>query len=190
MNADSVITEHEGLAIYLPEPIHDGGAQTLRLHLETVMYTASNTVQAEVFSRSGQILPQQVEGGDASDALGTDQLRMVSIGRALDEVLGAIEVQPTAFTPQGDGINDRVTIQYNLFRLLAPAEVELEIYALDGRSMWRQTLGAQLNGRHQAVWNGRDADDQLVAPGIYVVQVRAQTDQGQWAQERSLAVVY
>ena len=190
VSADSVITEPEGLAIYLPEPIHDGGAQTLRLHLETVMYTASNTVQAEVFSRSGQILPQQVEGGDASDALGTDQLRMVAIGRALDEVLGAIEVQPTAFTPQGDGINDHVTIQYNLFRLLAPAEVELEIYALDGRSTWRQALGVQLNGRHRAMWNGRDEEDRLVAPGIYVVQVRAQTDQGQWAQERSFAVVY
>ena len=70
------------------------------------------------------------------------------------------------------------------------AEVELEIYALDEHSMWRQALGAQLNGRHQAMWNGRDEEDQLVAPGIYVVQVRAQTDQGQWAQERSFAVVY
>ncbi|MYC71567.1 MAG: hypothetical protein F4X17_12745 [Gemmatimonadetes bacterium] len=190
VNADSVIAEPEGLAIYLPEPIRDGGAQTLRLHLETVMYTASGTVQAEVFARAEQSLPQQVEEGDASDALGTNQLRMVAIGGALDEVLGAIEVQPTAFTPQGDGINDHVTIQYNLFRLLTPAEVELEIYALDGRSTWRQTLGVQLNGRHQVMWNGRDEDDQLVAPGIYVVQVRAQTDQGQWAQEHSLAVVY
>ena len=41
-SADSAIAEPEGLAIYLPEPIRD--AQTLRLHLETVMYTASNTV--------------------------------------------------------------------------------------------------------------------------------------------------
>ena len=188
--ADSVVSEPEGLAIYLPEPIRDGGAQTLRLYLETIMYTASGTVQAEVFTRAGQSLPQQVEGGDASDALGTDQLRMVASGRALDEVLGAIEVRPTAFTPQGDGINDHVTIQYALFRLLAAAEVELEIYALDGRSTWRQTLGAQLNGRHQAMWNGRDKQEQLVAPGIYVVQVRAQTDQGQWTQERSFAVVY
>ena len=189
VTADSVVSKPEGLAIYLPEPIRDGGVQTLRLYLETVMYTASGTVQAEVFTRAGQSLPQQVEGGDASDALGTDQLRMVAMGRALDEVLGAIEVRPTTFTPQGDGINDHVTIQYALFRLLA-AEVELEIYALDGRSTWRQTLGAQLNGRHRAMWNGRDAKDQLVAPGIYVVQVRAQTDQGQWTQERSFAVVY
>ena len=154
------------------------------------MYTASGTVQAEVFARSEQSLPQQVEGGDASDALGTNQLRMVASGQSLDEVLGAIEVQPTAFTPQGDGINDHVTIQYNLFRLLTPAEVELEIYALDGRSTWRQALGVQLNGRHQVMWNGRDTKDQLVAPGIYVVQVRAKTDHGQWTQERSLAVVY
>ena len=188
--ADSVIAEPEGLAIYLPEPIRDGGAQTLRLHLETVLYTASGTVQAEVFTRDGKSLPQQVEGGNASDALGTNQLRLVAIGGALNEVLGAIEVRPTAFTPQGDGINDHVAIHYNLFRLLTPAEIELEIYALDGRSTWRQTLGAQRNGRHQAIWNGRDEENQLVAPGIYIVQVRAQTDQGQWTQERSLAVVY
>ena len=114
---------------------------------------------------------------------------MVASGGALDEVLGAIEVQPTR-SPRRATASDHVTIQYNLFRLLAPAEVELEIFALDGRSTWRQALGVQLNGHHRAMWNGRDAEDQLVAPGIYVVQVRAQTDQGQWAQERSLAVVY
>jgi len=189
-NADSVVAEPEGLAIYLPEPIRDGGVQTLRLRLETVLYTASDAVQAEVFARTGQSLPQQVEGGDASDALGTNQLRMVASGRALDAVLGAIQVQPTAFTPQGDGINDHVVIQYTLFRLLAAAEVELAIYALNGRSAWRQTLGAQFSGRYQVLWNGRDAKEQLVAPGIYVVQVRAKTDQEQWAQQRSLAVVY
>ncbi len=188
--ADSVVSEPEGLAIYLPEPIRDGGAQTLRLRLETSLYTASGAVQAEVFVRSGQSLPQQVEGGDASDALGTDQLRLVASGRALAGVLGNVEVQPTAFTPQGDGINDHVTIEYTLFRLLATAEVELEIYALDGRSAWRQALGAQRSGRHRALWNGRDEKEQLVAPGLYVVQVRAQTDHGQWARERSLAVVY
>lgn len=188
--ADSVVSEPDGLAIYLPEPIRAGAAQTLRLRLATSLYTASGAVQAEVFARSGQHLPQQVEGGDASDALGTDQLRLVASGRALDGVLGNVAVRPTAFTPQGDGINDHVTIEYTLFRLLAAAEVELEIYALDGRSAWRQALGAQLSGRHQATWNGRDEKEQLVAPGLYVVQVRAQTDYGQWARERSLAVVY
>ncbi len=188
--ADSVVAEPAGLAIYLPEPIGDQGVQTLRLHLETILYTAAGAVQAEVFVRSGQSLPQQVEGGDASTALGTDQLRMVATGPALDEVLGDVAVQPTAFTPQGDGINDHVAIEYTLFRLLAAAEVELEIYALNGRSAWRQALGAQLSGRHQARWNGRDEKAQLVAPGIYIVQVRAKTAHGHWAQERSLAVVY
>ena len=188
--ADSVVSEPDGLVIYLPEPIRAGAAQTLRLRLATSLYTASGAVQAEVFARSGQHLPQQVEGGDASDALGTDQLRLVASGRALEGVLGNVAVRPTAFTPQGDGINDHVTIEYTLFRLLAAAEVELEIYALDGRSAWRQALGAQLSGRHRATWNGRDEKEQLVAPGLYVVQVRAQTDYGQWARERSLAVVY
>ena len=188
--ADSVVSEPDGLAIYLPEPIRAGAAQTLRLRLATSLYTASGAVQAEVFARSGQSLPQQVEGGDASDALGTEQLRLVASGRALEEVLGNVAVRPTAFTPQGDGINDYVTVEYTLFRLLAVAEVELEIYALDGRSAWRQALGAQLSGRHRATWNGRDEKEQLVAPGLYVVQVRAQTDYGQWARERSLAVVY
>ena len=188
--ADSVVAEPAGLAIYLPEPIRSGGAQMLRLRLETILYTASGTVQAEVFARSEQSLPQQVEGGDASDALGTNQLRMVASGQALDGVLEDVQVQPTAFTPQRDGINDHVAIQYTLFRLLAPAEVELAIYALDGRLAWRQALGAQASGRHRAIWNGRDEQEQLVAPGIDVVQVRAKTDQGQWAQQRSLAVVY
>jgi len=131
-----------------------------------------------------------VEAGDASEELGTDQLRVVATGPSLGLVLADVEVHPAVFTPQGDGINDQVAINYTLFRLLAATEVEVEIFTLSGRPVWRQALGTRQAGRHQVVWDGRDDRGQLVAPGIYLVRMRVETDQGPFAQVRNLAVVY
>ena len=64
------------------------------------------------FNRAASDLPQTVEGGDASAELGTDQLRVVATGSSLGEILADAQVQPAAFTPQGDGINDRAEISY------------------------------------------------------------------------------
>ncbi|MBT5325540.1 MAG: hypothetical protein HOL51_05385 [Gemmatimonadetes bacterium] len=187
---DSVVAETGGLVVYLPEPVRQEGVQALRLRLETTIYGASGAFEAEVFARSGLDLPQLVEAGDASEELGTDQLRVVATGPSLDLVLADVEVHPAAFTPQGDGINDQVAINYTLFRLLAATEVEVEIFTLSGRPVWRQALGTRQAGRHQVVWDGRDDRGQLVAPGIYLVRMRVETDQGPFAQVRNLAVVY
>lgn len=191
MAPDSVVTEPTGLVVYLPTPINQQqGAQALRLHLATTIYGASGELQAEVFARSETELPQTVESGDASEELGTNQLRVVATGQSLASVLANMTVLPPTFTPQGDGINDQLTINYTLFRILSAAEVGVEIFTLGGQLLWRQMLGPQQAGRHQAVWDGRDTQGRLAAPGIYLARIQVDTDRGRFARVQSLAIVY
>jgi hypothetical protein len=162
----------------------------LRLNLATTIYGASGHFQAEVFNRAASDLPQTVEGGDASAELGTDQLRVVATGSSLGEILADVQVQPAAFTPQGDGINDRAEISYSLFRILAGTAVSVEIYTLSGRRIWRQIRTGQRAGRNRTFWDGRDDRGLMAPPGVYLARIAVQTDQGTFAQVRNLALVY
>ena len=111
---DSIVDEGSDLAIYLPQTIGPDTSDELRLRLETTVYGASDQLRAEVFTRQGDSLPQSVEGGDASDELGTDQLRVLVNSGSLESVLSEVVITPAVFTPQGDAINDQVAIEIHL----------------------------------------------------------------------------
>ena len=187
---DSVEDGTQELVVYLPERIHPQGAQRLRLRLETAVYGASGELSAEVFAREEATLPQEVEGGDVGEDIGTNQLRVVATAASLGAVLGDVQVHPAVFTPQGDGVNKEVEIRYTLFRVLAQAEVEVEVFSLGGqrvRRLWSESQGA---GRYRVRWEGLDDGGRLVAPGIYLVRVGVDTDEGRLQRLRTVAVVY
>ena len=118
-------------------------------------------------------MPQEVESGDVSDEMGTNQLRMVAVESSLGSVLRQLEVQPSVFTPQGDGINDVVSIRFTLFQVLGGTEVEVGMYSLEGQRVWQQVLEVQRVGPQEVVeWDGRDAAGALVPPGVYMARVR------------------
>ena len=188
--ADSISAEGQELVVYLPERIHRLGAQRLRLRLETAVYGASGELGAEVFARETDDLPQGVEGGDVGEEIGTNQLRVLAVATSLGSVLGDVAVHPATFTPQGDGVNEEVVIDYTLFRVLEQAEVEVEVFTLGGQQVRRLSSASQAAGRYQVRWKGRDADDRLVAPGIYLVRVGVATEIGLVERIHAVAVIY
>ena len=131
-----------------------------------------------------------LEGGDVSEELGSNQLVVVASASSARGVLGDLEVGSRAFTPQGDGVNDQLSIQYTLFRVQQASAVKVGIYALDGRRVWQAQPEAQAAGRHTARWDGRDGAGQLVGPGIYLARVEVETDKGSEIRLQPVAVAY
>jgi hypothetical protein len=187
---DSVVAEARGFVVYLPQRVSQAEGKRVRLQLETAVYGASEELGAEVFERTVPSLLQGVEAGDASPELGTDQLRVVASGASLLAVLGKVEARPPVITPQGDGVNDRVQIDYTLFRVLVAAQVKVEVYTLGGDRVWRLQAGTQGAGTHVVVWDGRDDQGKVVAPGMYLARVQVETDQGVLAKMLPIAVAY
>ena len=188
---DSVVVEMNGFTVYLPRRVEADGDQRVRLGLEAVLYGVAGKFGAEVFDRQQEHLLQKVEDGDASSQMGTNQLLIVASPESVKGgVLGQLEVQPVGFTPQGDGLNEQVQISYTLFRVLAAAEVEVEVVALNGERVWHRRMGRQGNGRHSVEWDGRAAAGQLVEPGLYLARVQVKTDQGRFARLQPIAVIY
>ena len=65
--------------------------------------------------------------------------------------------------------NAEVRIPY---ALAAPGGVELTILSLGGQRLRRLVQGERPGGRHEAVWDGRDASGRRAASGIYLVRLR------------------
>ena len=186
---DSVVENDVGFAVYLPRRIGADSDQRLRLRMESTIYDAAGEVAGEVFDRIGAFLPQAVEPGDVSADVGTNQLRVLAAAATLGDVLREVEVSPRSFTPQGDGINDRLQLAYTLFRIRS-ARVEVDLMSLDGRRLRRLFAGLQSAGRHEQTWDGRDEAGDLVAPGIYLLRVGVDADDGAFRRLQPIAVAY
>lgn len=189
---DSVVQETDGFSVYLPGRIGPapGEARRARIGLEAVLYGEAGEFGGEVFLREEQTLLQRVEGGDASVELGSDQLLIVASASSATGVLGDLETGPGALTPQGDGVNDRLDISYTLYRIQQPSDVQVSVFTLGGQRIWKTAAELQNAGRHTISWDGRNEDGRQVPPGIYLVRVEVETDQGTEARVRPIAVLY
>jgi len=106
-------------------------------------------------------------------------------GRLID----ALDV-PAILTPNGDDINDRVSIAYNVLALTKAGRVTVQIYDLSGRLVHTLQDENQRSGRYFHEWNGRDAEGNLVLPGIYLLSVSVDGDNRDDALIRPLSVIY
>ena len=186
---DAVILEASGFTLLLPRPVREE-EPPLRIRLATALYGASGTFGGEVFQRDGGNLPQPIEAGDASEAVGTNRLQLVAYPASLGEVLGEVAVEPQVLTPQGDGVNDEVRIAYSMLRVQEGVDVEVTVYGLSGEAVRTMRSPQQVAGRHSAVWDGRDDRGRLVAPGMYLARIKVSTSEGDFGGIHPVAVAY
>ena len=101
-----------------------------------------------------------------------------------------LEVGWGVFTPQGDAVNDQLSIQYTLYRVQKESQVKVGIYALDGQLMWQVLPEPRAAGRHTVQWDGRERNGALVGPGVYLARVEVKTDKGSEVRMQTVSVVY
>ena len=64
-----------------------------------------------------------------------------------------------------------------------PADVKLHIYSQSGRSIYRTTFDDLVPGYHQLAWDGRDAEGDELANGVYFFRLSATTPSGAATQQ-------
>jgi hypothetical protein len=78
-----------------------------------------------------------------------------------------IEISPSPFSPDGDGLEDVTIISYYLPMQIA--YVNLQIFDIRGRLI-RTLLGASQSGSSRSViWDGKDDQGRVARMGIYIV---------------------
>lgn len=185
----SLLPAQEGrLEIAFPAPIQR--TTNLRARIRGAVYQRSVFFGGQVVDRAtgATYLPQSIEGGDVNPESRTDGIQVVGTQAKLS-VIENIRLSSPVVTPNGDGVNDQTTIGFDLFGVEG-APVSVEVYDLSGRRVavvFSGTLGA---GRYQPAWSGRGAGEAVVPPGLYVVRLQADVDEGSFTRVVPVSVAY
>ncbi len=130
---------------------------------------------------------QRVDSGDATDQV-ISSTNIVSLPVERDLLLNVV-FNTTVLTPNGDGINDEITVLADVINILEPRLLRLRLYNLAGH-LFAERSQTVTAGTQRLAWDGRDQNDQRVAPGLYLLELHVQGDALQQRVQRAVAVVY
>ena len=129
---------------------------------------------------------QRIDPGNASYALAGDLLAVKTpVG---GDLLVDVEVTPV-FTPNGDGINDELTIAYKLREVNSDRPVLIRIYDLAGSLVTQLPVLEVRSGTFTQQWDGRNTQGNLLHPGVYLYELSLESSQPQ-TQMGTFALAY
>ena len=162
-----------------------GPGRLLRLRFAAVAYLQSTRLRLSVRESSAAPDWQTADGQDVTGLRPASTLVIATPPKV--DVLGDVAIAPNPFTPNGDGVNDEVRIDFSLFRVFAPRPVVLRVFTLGGDAVRR--MEQQLKGGPQRfTWDGRDDAGKFVPPGLYLCQLEASTDASDKEQRRTRVI--
>ncbi len=110
-----------------------------------------------------------------------------------------VRIDPNPFTPNGDGKNDATIIDFSIANLEKPKPLRIKVFSLAGelvrtiadmRSAVNPFFGDPRSGGKGFLWDGKDGSGKLVRPGVYIIQVSLDSDNGGMVVTRTVVVAY
>ena len=176
VEAPAVVEGDASLEVLLPQKVTAAANEPLRVVFDAEVFARATTFTGEVLTEDESLLPQPIEPGDASAAVATNSLRVLGTADTVSEVVRRVRSSSGVITPNGDGVNDRLALEYALFLLPAPVPVVLDVYDLAGNRRAHVEVGAQGTGPQRAFWDGRDEQGALLPPGLYLLDLALVTE--------------
>ncbi len=162
------------IAIGLGSRIASGTRLVAQLKLTPVLLT--NRIPSQVISGVRADNPQRV---DVQLAGGEEAWTLLTTG-VPDQIISTTEIDPNPFTPNGDGRNDQTSISFIVTNLVVARPMHVEVFDISGRlvrTLANLTTSARAFVEQDAfVWDGRDDGGRLLPPGLYLLQIRVETD--------------
>lgn len=132
-------------------------------------------------------IKQRISPGNATFRFSGDVLAVSTpVG---GELLVDVKAFPRSFTPNGDGVNDLLTVSYKLREVVVERPVSLSIYDLGGNVVREEAPTPSRSGEFHYQWNGRDASGRLVPPGTYLYKLSLRAEETK-EEIGSFSVVY
>lgn len=144
------------------------GAEAIRVDFNGTMYSAGGRLHGSM--RSGGGLWQRVD-----EKFSRNSLQVLAVpGRR--KLFGQVAI-PRAFSPNGDGLNDELRLDFTLFLAPGRSPVMVEVFDLRGRCLRRLVRERAVStGEYTIPWDGRDHSGDRVAPGLYAIRLSLDSD--------------
>ena len=145
-------------------------SQSFREGIQFSSFIRASDADEGVFQRV------DTDGADATELVdaSTARVSLLASGRALIQDV----VMASVFTPNGDGINDELTVSFALLKVSEERPLGVAFYDLSGRLVGRGRA-VKITGKAGEqifTWDGRGLDGQAVAPGIYLCRIEVEAD--------------
>ena len=175
--AEIVPTAGDSLQVAFSAISPSSGVEVVRLDFSTALFSTGAVLQASLqHSVEGEGGWQRVDPGEAVAEVVSNTTTLVG-NVASGPLVQSVSVEPTAFTPNGDGINDEASFRFTVVKVGDDSPVEVHIYDLQGRLIRRLVEQRALStGSYGIAWDGRDEQGVAAPPGVYLARLRVDTD--------------
>ena len=167
--ASEVVESANELTIRLPERLNAGRSELIRVVFAAEVFDFAWTFDSEVLDSQSQSLPQPVRDGDVGGDVSTSTLRVLASSTTQAEKIRDLRLSTAVITPNRDGVNDLLEIEYVLLGLPRTVVARLNIHALDGRKVATLAAGRQKSGLQRIRWDGRTDSGALLPTGLYLL---------------------
>jgi hypothetical protein len=187
----------DSFQVLFPAAVNTGFSEgenvLIELQFQTQTLKAGSEFLALVRNSEAAAIFQRVEseGRDATELVDSETARPTVL--QVDSIIDEISI-PSIFSPNGDGVNDQLDIEFTVLTIRDDRPVEVAIYDLSGRRVGTATSA---NGLDQAQsgtlgfsWDGTAESGDLVPPGIYIARVKLETDSEDIEVVQIVNVVY
>ena len=182
--------DEKGFEVTLPHMTQERTGELLEVDFRSEVFAYSTVFSGRIRNSAHPFeIAQPLTPGDADQRNESNGLRVDLLDLQRDIIAG-FTVHPPAFTPNGDLINDTAQIEYDLLYLIDAIAVEIAAYDLAGRKVARIFTGQADSGRFTSQWDGKDPTGRLLPPGLYLLRLTADTDQGEKHSQRIVSLVY
>ena len=182
--------EDVGFTVKIPRVDAQMTAELIEIDFRAEIFKFGTVFSGRIFdSRQPGEVSQSITPGDA-DALEDSDRLSVDLKRLGERTIRKLRLSPRVFSPNGDGINDGVRIDAELLNLVGAVPVRVELFDLSGRSLGPVVEEVSASGRFSALWDGRDASGRAMVPGLYIVRLSVEADNGSDVRQHVVSLVY
>jgi hypothetical protein len=176
------LTDEHFIKVGFDQTLAADDSAALEIDFSTTLFFSENAYPSMVISRSSAANPQTVEQAESTWTVTTAGIP--------EGTLVSVEAKPNPFSPNGDGLFDETVISYFVAKIAYPQPLSIKIFDLNGDVV--RTLRDRDDPAffYQIAWDGRDDDGDVVAPGLYIYQVRLKADQGEEVVTKTITVQY
>ncbi|MCX8010594.1 MAG: hypothetical protein N3A61_05530, partial [Ignavibacteria bacterium] len=171
---------------------------TLRVQLKFTPFLGINRFNSYFVSKSVPGNPQII---DTKKSKNVENWSVVTTD-VPSKLLIETKIAPNPFSPNGDGLNDKTKITFFLANIAEPKnligaelrKLRINIYDLNGRlqkTLFEGDSGAAAYVAGNGIeWDGRGDNGKVLRPGVYIVQIYIDSDNGGEQVAKTVTVVY
>ncbi len=162
-------TEADSLWIRMPAVVRRN--HIVAIDMSTVIFGQGTALSASVGNTSSPGSWQRVDPDQqAVEEIHSGVLQILTPPG--DPQVGGLQLSSAVVTPNGDGANDAIEVDFRVLRVDGESEVRTEVFDLSGRLLWEDVqLRTRASGSYQVEWGGVDETGSLLAPGVYLLRV-------------------